>query len=179
MTNDDIIFSYASDFKVATERARDAGLFVKDFSFYNFPKACCGDTCYLLGEYLYHKDIKTIYVCGDLDGQSHAWLVVKDKRIKAPTIRYVEIPCVVRSFLNQYGGNQYEEKIELCNYEETDINHGLIIDITADQFGEPSVYVDHMGDFHKQFNFVAAHDYTGLGSLRLKQMYNTILDFIE
>ena len=46
MTNDDMIFSYASEFKTAIERARDTGMFSKDFSFYKFPKACCGDTCY-------------------------------------------------------------------------------------------------------------------------------------
>ncbi len=179
MTNDDMIFSYASEFKTAIERARDTGVFSKDFSFYKFPKACCGDTCYLLGEYLCQKGIKTIYVCGDLDGQSHAWLVVKDERIKAPTRHYVEIPCDVRSMFSQYGGNQYEERIEICNYEETDVNLGLIVDITADQFGESRVYVDYMGDFHKQFDFVDAHDYIALENFRLEKIYSTIIDFME
>ena len=105
--------------------------------------------------------------------------MVKDERIKEPKRHYVEIPCDVRLMLNQYGGNQYEKRIEMCNYEETDINLGVIIDITADQFGEPSVYVDYMGAFYKQFNFVDAYDYMTLGDDRLDKIYNAIMDFIK
>ena len=176
---DDQIYEYSACFKKAIERARDAGLFENDISFYKFPNACCGDTCDLLAEFLHHQGIDTIYVCGDLDRQSHAWLVVKDGRVKMPTKRYVGIPSEVRAALNKYGNDQYNERVETCHYEESDIDQGLIIDITADQFGELGVYVNYMGDFHGQFAFENAHDYNGLATARLERIYDIILKFID
>lgn len=73
----------ASEFRTAIENAKAAGEFEFDFSFSQFPRACCGDTSDLLGQYLLENKIKSTYVCGNRyfdnpeEGtQSHAWLLV-------------------------------------------------------------------------------------------------------
>jgi len=77
------VINLASRFRKAIEMARDNGEFDKDISFYHFPRACCGDTCDLLGQYFLDNGIESVYVCGNYysgnewdNGQSHAWLIV-------------------------------------------------------------------------------------------------------
>ena len=68
-------------FRDAIDVARDAGDFDNDFSFEKFPRRCCGDTSYLLAQFLLENSIRTSYVCGMYRGrslqnnQSHAWLL--------------------------------------------------------------------------------------------------------
>lgn len=173
---DRYIYRLAVMFKEAIINARDAGLFYNDIVFHKFPRACCGDSCYLLAEFLISKGIQTIYVNGDFDGQSHAWLVIKDSRVKMPQKRLVEVPNEIGNVLNKYSGGKIDKTIKLQNYEEKDVKDGLIIDITADQFGEVPVYVDYMGEFHRQFDFSSAHDYIGLGTMRLEGLYKKIVN---
>ena len=71
---DNAICKIATQFRVAIEAARDANFFTRDLVFWNFPRGCCGDTCDMLAEHLRRRGVKTIYVCGDDNGQSHAWL---------------------------------------------------------------------------------------------------------
>ena len=67
----------------------------------------------------------------------------------------------------------------ISDYTETNLVDGLIVDITADQFRGPSVYVGYMNDFYKMFEFEEARDYEGLRSGRLVGIYNMIEDFIN
>ena len=81
------IKSHAKKFRLALEKAKSTDEFRKDILFRNFPTGCCGDTCYLLGQYLLHKGIRTKYVCGTYYGdgseniQSHAWLMTDNRVI--------------------------------------------------------------------------------------------------
>lgn len=76
-----------NQFRDAIDVARDVGEFDKDFSFYNFPRGCCGDTSDLLAQFLFEKGIRTYYVCGTYrDGslensQIHAWLLTGNQII--------------------------------------------------------------------------------------------------
>lgn len=123
----------ASKFRMAIERAKDAGEFDTDFVFSSFPRACCGDASDLLAQYLLENDIRSTYVCGNRyfddpgEGtQSHAWLLV----------------------------------------------HGLIVDITGDQFINNSlyynysmpVYVGGKDSFHSLFEVEErdVHEFNGL-----------------
>lgn len=77
----------ARQFRNAIDKARDAGEFDKDFSFYKFPCGCCGDTCELLAQFLLENGITTFYVWGmhshsSSEGpQSHAWLLAHNHTI--------------------------------------------------------------------------------------------------
>lgn len=162
-------------FRLAIDTAKQNHSFYGDLCFDKFPYACCGDTCYLLAEYLQSKGVNTIYVCGDDQGQSHAWLVVKDHRITIPQPQFWTPPDEILPILNEYSNNAYITPIDTTHYTEQDIINGLIIDITADQFGYVPVYVDHVGLFHRQFAFASAHDYDSLGTPRLRRIYKTII----
>ena len=177
--DDKRICKLVTHFRMAIEDACKEGCFDKDFVFHSFPRACCGDTCYLLAEYLHSKGIDTIYVWGDYDGQSHAWLVVKDYRVKNPTKRFYIVPEEIRQVLNFYGSDIDDEPKDVTRYEEDDLIDGLIIDITADQFGEEPVYVNYMDDFHRKFEFEAAHDCEGVYNARLDNLYRIIAEFIS
>lgn len=74
---------FVTDFRRAIDAAKVSGEFEKDFSFNRFPRGCCGDASYLLGEYLLENNIQSTYICGNRyfedpeEGtQSHAWLLV-------------------------------------------------------------------------------------------------------
>lgn len=73
----------AGEFRTAIEKAKVAGEFDSDFSFSQFPHACCGDASDLLAQFLLENKIKSMYICGNRyfddpeEGtQSHAWLLV-------------------------------------------------------------------------------------------------------
>lgn len=171
--NDIEIRRLAGQFRLAIENTRDAGLFAED-TFANFPNGCCGDTCYLLAEFFRSKGQESIYVWGeDCTYQTHAWLVIKDDRINIPTPNYFEPPDDVREAWNLYRG--VNTPIDISHYSESDVESGLIVDITSDQFGESRIYVDYSCDFYRRFEFQAANDYNGLGSNRLRNIYQTIL----
>ena len=94
------IYRLVKQFRNAIENARDDGrFFIDDFD--GFPKKCCGDTSCLLAEYLRSKGQESIYVWGeDYTGQTHAWLVVNDGRIKKPTQTCINFPDDVKNALN-------------------------------------------------------------------------------
>lgn len=75
----------ALEFRQAIDLAQKNGKFVSDITFYSFPHGCCGDACYLLGQYLLEHDIESTYVCGNYyydnpeeGAQSHAWILVNE-----------------------------------------------------------------------------------------------------
>ena len=171
----------AGKYRRALEWARDDGKFATDITFKRFPHGCCGDTCYLLAEYLRQYGVETVWYSAERDDWSHAWLVVKDNRVKAPTQRFNSWPKEVWDSLRAYGVKNPEEPIDVTRYEETDLSDGLIIDITADQFddfNEP-VYVGGMDSFHNSFEFNQAHDYNELGDGRLRDLYNKTAPYLE
>ena len=53
-----------NQFRNAIDVARDAGEFDADYSFYKFPRGCCGDASDLLAQFLLENGVKTYYVCG-------------------------------------------------------------------------------------------------------------------
>ncbi len=178
--DDKTIFELAKQFRKAIENARFEGLFDRDDSFSYFPKRCCGDTCYLLAEYLSSKEQASIYVCGEDDsGQSHAWLVMKDERVRMPSPILFDIPDNIKNVLNVYSDGTYFEPNDVSYYTEGDVINGLIVDITADQFGRNSVYVGYICEFYKRFVFQSASDNINLSNDRLNRLYQIILDNID
>lgn len=162
-------------FRSKINLALDKGKFEKDPCFNRFPKECCGDTCYLLGEYLRLNGFETIYVCGDDHGQTHAWLVLKDFRVKKLAQRVCTLPKEIAAVYSRYNGNKSCGFIDCTRYEKADLEAGLIIDITADQFGELPVYIGIMNVFYSKFDFCEARDYTGILSERLMHLYQKIV----
>ena len=176
--NRNIIQYYAEQFRKALDDASAEPLLSRDIAFRSFPQGCCGDASYLLAEYLRQNDIETIYVVGEDGDQSHAWLVVKDDRIEPPTPSITELPDHIRVTLSNYGGKIRESSIVNVNYTDKDIENGLIIDITADQFAQSSVCVDYLRAFHKRFDFLQAHDYDNLDSFRQRNLFNIVMKYI-
>ena len=166
------------DFRSKMDCASREGLFSNDIIFSHFPKGCCGDTCYLLAEYLKQHGIQTIYVCGTFHEQSHAWLVVKDNSIHIPAPKYYTMPNETKKLLEELFGEAIpNEPIDISKYEESDLAKGILIDITADQFGQGSIYVGPLDHFHRKFDFDFAHDYDGLEDGRLFRLYDKILRY--
>ena len=169
--NNTVIVGLAKQFRSYIEAARASGFFAND-TFDCFPKGCCGDASCLLAEFLRSKGVDSIYVWGeDNTGQTHAWLVVKDDRVTIPAPQFLEIRDEIRTVLNSYSNEAYATPVDISHYEEYDVENGLIIDITADQFGEVPVYVDYISGFQRRFEFRAAHDFEGLGDSRLIDLY--------
>ena len=175
--NDQEIYRLAHIFKDAALTARDAGLFRNDVPFRDFPNGCCGDTCYLLATFLLSHGIETIYVCGTRGNQSHAWLVVNDNRVKQPTPEFYYPEKEYVQLIGQYG-METNGPIDITRYKARDLTYGLFIDITADQFGEPSVYACSRNDFYRKFTFDFAHVCNGVDNYRLRDLYSKIIAFL-
>jgi hypothetical protein len=177
---DQKIRGLAEQFRAAIEAAHDDGRFSTDISFKNFPRACCGDASYLLAEYLREFGIETIWYSTRRGEWAHAWLVVKDERVKKPTPKSFSWPEELHSVLAGYGVQNPEKEVDITRYEEDDLHKGLIIDITADQFDDYdiSVYVGYQDSFHQSFDFAEAHDYDGLNDGRLYSLYRTIKGYL-
>ena len=56
---DSEIKQLAEKYRKAIESAHKKGLFVNELGFENFPRGSCGETCYLLAEYLRRSEIDT------------------------------------------------------------------------------------------------------------------------
>lgn len=90
-------------------------------------------------------------------------------------------PKELRVVIAGYGVEHPEEEVELRNYEAEDLQDGLMVDITEDQFDDYDipVYVGGMDAFHRTFKFNQAHDYDGLvGDGRLVSLYETIEKYL-
>lgn len=176
---DDVIRELAIKFRNAIEKACDKGLFSDD-TFNRFPRGCCGETSELLAEYFRKNRIESVYVNGaDASGQGHAWLVIKDKRIRTPVPEYFKMPEELQNVLSGYGNKEWRKPINIAHYSSCDLENGLIVDLTADQFGEAPVYVDYINDFYRDFEFCSAHDYTCLGNGRLSSLYVKIISCLK
>ncbi|NKC59074.1 hypothetical protein HED34_03745 [Vagococcus fluvialis] len=122
-----------SNFRYAIEQAKENGEFKKDFCFANFPRGCCGDTSFLLAQYLLKNNIKSYYAWGFFNNdeieelQSHAWLLLDNKK----TI--VDIT-----------GDQFMNDELFYNYDK-------------------SIYIGEEDNFHKLFNVNEWHITENLG----------------
>lgn len=173
------IKTLAIKYRAAIEIACNKGLFLRDIGFDDFPTGSCGDASYLLAEYLRREGVETIWYSAERRKWSHSWLVVRDRRVKNPTPRTFSWPEELRSVVSRYGVQQPEEEVDITRYEEKDLEKGLIIDITGDQFDdyEEPVYVGYVDSFHRSFDFIQAHDYDGLNDGRLYCLYRMIEQF--
>lgn len=177
---DQQILELVANYRAAVELARDSGALGDDIVFGGFPTGCCGDTSYLLAEYLRRKGIETIWYSARRGDWSHAWIVVKDKRVRKPTPRLFSWPKELSNVIMGYGIEFPEEEVIITNYEAKDLTDGLIIDITGDQFDDYDipVYVGCVDTFHKSFAFIQAHDYDGLNDGRLDSLYRLIEKYL-
>ena len=89
-------------------------------------------------------------------------------------------PERLRPIVECYGVREPEKEVDVTRYEDVDLEDGLIIDITADQFYDYGyrVYVGNPDEFHQAFDFNEAHDYDGLNDGRLCDLYNTIAEYL-
>lgn len=167
----------AHRFRQAIDAAYRAHEFRDDFRFKKFPTGCCGDTSYLLAEYLLQNDIETILVSLQRDDWSHAWLVLNDRRVRKP--KEMTLSAKYLDLISMYS-TQNSEETNNVHYNEKDLRDGLIIDITSDQFDdcENPVYVDYLDDFHRTFDFRLAVDYDGLNDDRLERLHGIIESYI-
>lgn len=170
----------AIKFRKAIDVAQSDRRFDGDICFKDFPSGCCGDTSDLLAEYLRKHGVETIWCSMQRDDYSHAWLVVKDVRVKTPTHETFAYPKEMSSVLASYGVENPEDEIDITGYKDADLCNGLIIDITSDQFYDYdiSVYVGFQDSFHLSFDFRHAHDYDGLCGSRMRRLYSIIEEYI-
>lgn len=144
----------------------------------DFPVQCCGVASRLLAEFLYHNGIETLWISSEEfeTCETHAWLVVKDDRISVPRLSFCDVPDNMVDLLGLYGGITTESFRKSICYDEQDIENGLIIDITGDQFGEVPVYVGNMDRFHKRFDFVLAYEHEELFDEEYIELYEIIIN---
>ena len=174
------IKEYASAFRYALYSAYQDGKFIDDVRFRTFPRGCCGDVCHLLAEYLRRAGIETIWYSTERNDGSHAWLVVKDERVKPPTTKLFNWPEELEADLKTYGIEHPESGIELTNYEPSDFTEGIVIDITGDQFKDcgEAIFVGKADKFHQSFEFVNAHDISALNDERLCKLYRIVEEYL-
>lgn len=173
---DNRIRSLANSFRKKIDRAQSEGLFV-DTMLEEFPVQCCGIASRLLAEFLQDNRVETLWISAEEfeTRETHAWLVVKDDKIDSPRVCFDDVPNNIIGLLGKYGGGNSERFREATCYKEQNIENGLIIDITGDQFSEAPVYVGYMDDFHKRFDFVAAYEHDGLPSEEYAELYEIIM----
>ena len=171
---DNRIISLANNFRQRIDCAKKKKLF-ENTLLEDFPVQCCGYASKLLAEFLLSNGIETLWISSEEFGthETHAWLVVKDDRINPPRSCFEGVPSNIMDLFSSYGGNNDRLSEATC-YDTRDVENGLIIDITGDQFGELPVYVGYMDSFHRRFDFIAAYEHEGLIDDRLCKLYQMI-----
>lgn len=178
---EETIYQHANSYRNAIIAAQNDGRFIGDLCFNRFPLGCCGDTSYMLAEYLLEKGIKTIwYSACRKNHHGHAWLVLDDTRISKPTPSFSSLPKEIQPVMRVYGAANPDVAIDITHYEAENLCDGLFIDITGDQFRDYSipVFVGQTDRFHSSFEFVQAHDYDGL-TPRLEKLYRIVERYID
>jgi hypothetical protein len=105
--------------------------------------------------------------------------VLKDDSVKMPQKQFYTMPEEIKDILCQYGEYvQQDEIFDNSHYIESDVEKGILIDITSDQFGKSPVYVGVLDGFHKKFEFDFAHDIYNLEDERLISIYQRIFQYI-
>ena len=157
------ILSLTKKFRTAIDKAYSNGDFNDDFSFRRFPHGCCGATCYVLAKYFKEKGVDTIYVSSENKYGSHAWLVIKDDRVQAPSYIMNTDACDFELVISigdekRYYNFKNDGSKKAAEYQYCDLEEGIIVDITADQFDESPIFVGYIDDFHKKYEFDSAHE---------------------
>jgi len=197
------VYQLAKKFRDAMERAKEAGVFNRTISFDDFPNGSCGDTCYLLSEFLLKHGIYTEYVWGEANSWSHAWLAVADKidldrkrsehNISTYHEEFDENSNVYEIILNAIQSNTTKKFEYIPPDYFSELMGRTIIDITGDQFHDKSsflyydkpVHVGEMDEFHCLFEIRDIHECAGLegvGSFnieRLSSLYQKIEKYID
>ncbi len=170
----------AEKYRVAIEKAKDNGEFFREVCFDRFPTACCGDASCFLGMFLKVHGIETVWVSNQRKEWSHAWLIFKDDRVRKPISKSFSWPEEISKIIARYGKKWTDEKIDITRYEAEDLQEGLIIDITGDQFSDYDIpiYVGVRDAFHKSFEFNYAYDFEVLNDARLERLYRIIEVYI-
>lgn len=173
---DNRICSMVKNFRKKIDRAQCKRLFAGTM-LEKFPVQCCGVASKLLAEFLLNNGVETLWISAEEfeTHETHAWLVVKDDKIAPPRSCFDDVPNNIMGLLGVYGGGNPDNLKEVTCYKEQDIENGLIIDITGDQFNESPVYVGHMDDFHKRFDFVAAFEHEGLLNEEYAELFKIIM----
>lgn len=124
-------------FRDATNVARDAGEFYRDFSFYKFPNGCCGDTSDLLAQFLLENGIRTCYVCGifindSFDNlQSHAWLLTDNHTtIDITGDQFKDNPALLYYHKSVYVGEE-DDFYKLFEVADRNICENIGLDISG------------------------------------------------
>lgn len=174
------LYKLVAIFRQAIEKAKDAGEFDNDISFYNFPRGCCGDTCYLLARYLSEYGMRSFYMEMNRGDCSHAWIAIDDGNIKEPRTITYEFPEEIQIVIEDYSAGDFPAKGIYTKYEIDDFAYATIVDITADQFPdfEVPVFVGPMGSFQYSFEFCGAHLIEGMDSARLEILYQKIKKYL-
>lgn len=118
----------AAKFRQAIDFAKENGEFISDDAFCSFPSGCCGDTCYLLGQYLLDHDISSTYVCGNYyydnpeEGpQSHAWILINELIVDITADQFMFYNEFINYNLPVYVGNT-DAFHKLFEVEERDVH---------------------------------------------------------
>ena len=198
----DRLYYLAEQFRNAMDCAKEAGYFENEVCFKSFPKGSCGETCYLLAEYLLDHGIYTEYVEGMnySESQSHAWLVVADKA-DLERKRNEYSTSIFEHDEQKDCSNGYEFMLRAIQGKSvndfdytphdyaSDLHGRIIIDITGDQFHDNPefkyydipVYVGEMDDVNWLFEIKNIHECTGLdadNSYQLRNLYRIIKEYI-
>lgn len=115
----------ARQFRKAVEETQGYGVFKEDTTFINFPNACCGDICFLLGQFLLEHEIPTWRVEGIRDGRTHAWLSTCD-------------PELSEEWIVDITGDQYKHDKVFQNYNKRVYVDGL--DGFHERFSTTGIY---------------------------------------
>ena len=196
------VFQLAQEFRQAMNQAQAEGLFDKKSLFETFPRGCCGDTCYLLAEYLLEHGIYTEYVYGTKWPQSHAWLALADRETSEQ--KRAEKERHMLEYENEDETNAYKHVLDLIRNNksaeirtkspayEAELKEQIIIDITGDQFCDreeflrynKQVYVGKMDKMHRLFKINNKYECRGLAGVgdinefRLCSLYGKIKKYL-
>ncbi len=102
------------------------------------------------------------------------WMIIGSNQ---PTPRTFHASPEYRQWMKLYG-NEITGPIDTTRYTARDFTKGLIIDITADQFGKCPVYVGPRNDFYRRFTFHSAYTCNGVHECRLNKLYRKIAEFL-
>lgn len=175
--------------------------------FRNFPTGCCGDTCYLLAEFLIEHGIETYCVSGEAYPQTHAWLILSDDFVTKRIEHYRREKEEFQSFFLQNHQEDSNAYLSLLNMIKTnkhsipqcpipsydrDSEFHTVIDITGDQFKNEekflyynrSVYIGRMDELHRLFEIERISKCNGIRGIdssqqaRVIKLYETIIKYI-
>lgn len=146
----------------AIEQTRDEGGF-SETPFECFPFQCCDDASCIMAHVLQEEGIDCLLVSGYSSSfGNHMWLVVDDDRVSEPTRTTFDATDECAKLIRSYGSYHDVGFITYEFYTPEHIAGGLIVDITADQFGEASVYVGECNSFYEAFDVNSIQPFHGL-----------------